>query len=85
MSDSPDSLVVALESCLSRMSAGEPAESCLCDFPAHADELAPMLVVYANLRCWDPPRLSAQVRAAAHVRARVALCQRYPQLPEGQM
>ncbi len=62
-----------LQRCLARIEAGESIAACLHDYPEHADELAPLLEAVAELRGWEPPRLSAAARDAARTRAHAAL------------
>lgn len=62
-----------LQRCLARVEAGESIAACLRDYPEHADELAPLLEVVADLRGWEPPTLSAAARDAARARAHAAL------------
>jgi hypothetical protein len=62
-----------LQRCLARIEAGESIAACLRDYPEHADELAPLLEVVADLRGWEPPTLSAAARDAARTRAHAAL------------
>ncbi|MBX0327089.1 hypothetical protein K2Z83_05250 [Oscillochloris sp. ZM17-4] len=78
MTDHSYSVEDALDSCLARISAGEPAEVCLSDFPEHADELRPMLAALLELGSWQPPTISTKTRTAVRRRAHVALRQAHP-------
>lgn len=62
-----------LNSCLDRLQAGDSVEACLAGYPAHADELAPILGVAVSLRLPDDGPMmttegfqSGQARLLAH-------------------
>jgi hypothetical protein len=62
-----------LNSCLDRLQAGDSIQACLASYPAHADELAPLLGVAVSLRLPDNGPMmttegfeSGQARLLAH-------------------
>ncbi len=71
------SIEAILEHCLARLEAGESVDACLRDFPEHAETLAPLLHVAADLRRWNPPSLTDAGRSRAHAQATAAFKQQH--------
>jgi len=65
-----------LDECIDRMSAGEPLENCLADYPEHAVELRPLLLAASGIKEADLPAVSREARMAAKLKLNEALVNR---------
>jgi uncharacterized membrane protein YgcG len=75
MLSQPDDSIDILETCLERLRHGESAAACLRDYPAEAQELAPLLVAAVKVRALPPPVLSPAARKAIRKQLRRAVAQ----------
>ncbi|HEX9373052.1 MAG TPA: DUF5667 domain-containing protein, partial [Roseiflexaceae bacterium] len=62
-----------LEICLERLRHGESMDVCLRDYPAQAQELAPLLRAAMQVRALPPPVLSPAARSAIQAQLRLAV------------
>lgn len=71
-----DDIEKILDECIDRMSAGEPLENCLADYPEHAGELRPLLLAASGIKQADLPVVSKEARMAAKLKLNAALVNR---------
>src|SRR5262249_12013155 len=73
-----DDIATILDVCVERIQRGESPEACVLDYPAQAEELAPLLVAVRHARTMQPPALSPQTRQRIRPQIHQAVVTRQP-------
>ena len=76
----PDDIAAIFDICLERMRLGESPEACLLDYPALANELAPLLMTVRHARTLPTTALSPHARQAIRRQLHQAVDARQPRL-----